>query len=237
MNTAEIILSYAEGRRYFTFADLSRYIRANESISDSGILWHIKRLVNENKISRLARGMYGSSTKRHFAHTLDPRQRAIYHTIVNKFPLIDVCVYSGADISSMQHHLSANNATYIEVTKEATEVVFHCLLDNGFKAYHRPTQALMTEYVNLSDRCVIVKPLISESPLTKTEGIHVPTLEKMLVDINADPDFYYLQGNETPYIMEHARNLYNINEPKMLRYASRRGIRQKMTDLLNHTES
>ncbi len=236
MTTAEIILNFAEGRKSFTLADLSEFVRNRESISDSGILWHIKRLIKENKLSRLARGVYGTATKREFIPTVSNKLIEVYDNVIKEFPLIDVCVYLGADISSLQHHLSLNNATYIEVTKEATEAVFHWLTDNGFKAYHRPKEMLMSEYVNLAEECVIVKPLVTESPLLKVDGVKTATLEKLLVDINTDADFYYLQGGETYYIMEQARSLYQINEPKMLRYASRRGVRQKMIDLLNYKE-
>lgn len=236
MSTAEIILNYAEGRSGFTLSELSEFVRDKEPISDSGILWHIKRLIKDNKLSRIARGQYGFSAKKDFLPTLTESQRSIYNCVHSEFPLIDLCVYGGADISSMQHHISSNNAVYIEVTKEATEAVFHRLLDQGIKAYHRPTESLMSEYVNLSEECVIVKPLVTESPLIKVEDVPMPTLEKMLVDINVDADFYYLQGGETFYIMEQARSAYQINEPKMLRYASRRGVRQKMIDLLNDKE-
>ena len=62
----------------------------------------------------------------------------------------------------------------------------------------------------------------------------MPTLEKLLVDINADHDFYYLQGVEAFYILDNARSLYQLNTPKMLRYASRRGIREKMQSYLSN---
>ena len=57
---------------------------------------------------------------------------------------------------------------------------------------------------------VIVKALTTEAPIKPVDGVMMPTLEKMLVDINADPDFYYLQGNETFNIMQNARSLYSI---------------------------
>ena len=68
----------------------------------------------------------------------------------------------------------------------------------------------------------------------KIDGIFMPTLEKLLVDINADPDFYYVQGMEASYIIDNARTLYQLNTPKMLRYASRRGIREKMQFFLTN---
>lgn len=236
MSTSEIILNFAEGRKSFTLGDLSEFVRNSESISDSGILWHIKRLIKDKKLSRIARGQYGYSVKKEYSATLSDTQKKLYVDIHSQFPLINICVYGGAEISAMQHHVSPNNAIYVEVDKDATESVFHWIVDQGVKAYHRPSENLMTEYVNLSEECVIVKSLVTESPLLKVGGIQVPTLEKLLVDINKDPDFYYLQGGESFYIMDYAKTMYQLNEPRMLRYASRRGIRKEMTELLNYKE-
>lgn len=236
MSTAEIILNYTESRKRFTFTELSEYVRDRETISDAGILWHVKKLIKDNKLSRLARGIYGQCGKKVYMPHISDEQKRLYDEIKKAFPLIDMCIYSGSAVSAMQHHMSLNNATYIEVTKEATEAVFHWLTDKGIRAYHRPTESLMTEYVNLSEECVIVKPLITESPMIITDGVNTPSLEKLLVDINKDADFYYLQGSEAFYIMDYARSMYQINEPKMLRYASRRGIRKQMIDIINHQE-
>lgn len=185
---------------------------------------------------RLNRGLYGNVSKRIYKYIPSAAEKNLYSEISKEYNYIDICIYYGSVISSMQHHLSVNNALYIEVTKEATEAVFHFLLDKGYKAYHKPTQSFMSDYVNLSEGCIIVKPLITESPLIQTVGVKVPALEKILVDINCDPDFYYLQGGESFYILEHCLNLYNINIPRMLRYASRRGRRHKITEILNYKE-
>lgn len=234
MSTAEIILNYAESRSRFTLNELSEYVRNRETISDSGILWHIKRLIKDKKLSRIARGQYGYSVKKEYSPTLSDTQKKLYVDIHSQFPLINICVYGGAEISAMQHHVSPNNAIYVEVDKDATEAVFHWLADQGIKAYHRPSENLMTEYVNLSEECFIVKPLVTESPLVTVDGVRMPALEKLLVDINKDPDFYYLQGGESFYIMDFAKTMYQLNEPRMLRYASRRGIRKELTEILNY---
>ncbi len=234
MSTAEMILDFADSRNTFTLCELADYVRSREEISDSGILWHIKKLIKKNKLFRLSRGLYGNFTKKEFTVTLSDEMKLIYRDIASEFPLIDIVVYSGKDVAFMQHHISVNNACYIDVTKEATEAVFHYLIDKNVKAYHKPDRDFMCDYVDLSGKCVIVKPLVTESPLRENEGIRTPTLEKLLVDINADADFYYIQGIEASYIMDYARSFYQLNTPKMLRYASRRGIKEKMQSYLNN---
>ena len=234
MSTTDMILNFAGSRNSFTLCELADYVRSREVISDSGILWHLKKLIKQNKLSRLSRGLYGAFAKKEFAPMLTDELKHLYSDISSEFPLIDIAVYSGRDITALQHHLSANNALYVEVTKDASEAVFHSLIDKKMKAYHKPCSDFMCDYVDLSEHCVIVKPLVTESPLKKIDGISMPTLEKLLVDINADSDFFYVQGVEASHIIDNARSLYQLNTPKMLRYASRRGIRDKMQSYLTN---
>ena len=84
------------------------------------------------------------------------------------------------------------------------------------------------DYIDLGKPVVIVKPLVTESPLTQNNDIMVPTLEKLLVDLCKDEDFYFLQGVEETYIMENARSLYGINENRLNRYAKRRNLDPKI---------
>lgn len=234
MSTADLILNFANDRSNFTLGELAGYVRSRENISDSGLLWHIKRLIKDNQLSRISRGLYGKLSKKEFIPLLTCELKELYDEIKTAFPLVDVLVYSGNEINSLQHHLATNNAIYVEVSKDATEAVFHYLADKKFKVYHKPSANLMSDYVDLSEKIVIVKALTSESPVVTVDGVMMPTLEKLLVDVNCDPDFYYLKGGETFYIMENAKSLYSINIPKMLRYASRRGQRETMQTILNY---
>lgn len=231
-----MILNFASNRNSFTLCELADYVRDWEDISNSGLLWHIKKLINQNLLSRLSRGLYGKFTKNDFLPLLTDEMRDLYADVTDAFPLIDVLIYSGNDITSLQHHISTNNTLYLEVPKDATEAVFHYLVDKKIEAYHKPTAEFMSDYVDLGEKSVIVKALTTESPVKMIDGIRMPTLEKILVDINADQDFYYLQGDESFYIMQNALSLYSINAPKMLRYASRRGIRETMKTILNYTD-
>lgn len=236
MSTADLILDFANSRNSFTLCELAGYVHDRENISDSGLLWHIRKLIKQNQLSRLSRGLYGKQAKSDFMPSLTEDLRNLYADLTRAFPLIYIVVYSGNDINSLQHHLSANNAIYVEVPKGATEAVFHYLADKKIRAYHRPTEDFMSDYVDLAEKSVIVKALTTEAPIKAVDGVMMPTLEKILVDINADPDFYYLQGNEAFNIMQNALSLYSINTPKMLRYASRRGIRKTMLTILNYKD-
>ena len=64
-------------------------------------------------------------------------------------------------------------------------------------------------------------------------GIIVPTLEKILVDIFADKIlFNAYQGSELAFIFNTAYQKYELNLTKLLSYASRRGKQQELSDFL-----
>ncbi len=48
------------------------------------------------------------------------------------------------------------------------------------------------------------------------------------VDIQCDRDFFYLQGQESLYMMQNAFANYNVNIGMLLRYASRRNIKAQI---------
>ena len=79
------------------------------------------------------------------------------------------------------HHLASNQIIYIEVEKLAAESVFEQMKMDGRSVYFRPDEDMIYRYINLDDRAIFVKNLISESPTTKNDGIPVATLEKLLV--------------------------------------------------------
>ena len=127
-------------------------------------------------------------------------------------------------MAPLQHHVFYDRASYVEVEREAAETVFHLCKEHGYEAYMSPTMEMTRDYIDLGKPVVIVKSLVTESPLTQKEGVMVPTLEKLLVDLHKDEDYYFVQGVEETYILKNARSLYDINESRLKRYAKRRNI-------------
>ena len=83
------------------------------------------------------------------------------------------------------------------------------------------------DYVDISQPGLIVKPMVTGSPLQECDGVVVPTLEKILVDIRRDADLDYMGGGEAFRVLENALSLYSLNTTKLLRYAGRRHCREE----------
>lgn len=231
------ILSYAEVQEKFSIGELTTYLESIKiHLKKSVLYWHINQLITSKKLARVGYGVYALVTKNIFSPELDTKAIEIYKVLQKAYPFARFCIYSGANIATFQHHLSENNITYVETNREATESVFNFLKDRGLKTYLKPDRELIYNYVDLKSEAIFVKPLISESPLQKINNIPFPTIEKLLVDIYKDNDFFYLQGSESSYILENAFSLYSINKSKLLRYASRRGIKMEIENEIKSLE-
>ncbi len=233
------IISNAAGRVSFSVKDLMNdpFI-VNNKTSETVVKSTISRMVKEKKISRIGRGIYCLTGKNVFSPIPDKLAIRTYEAIRKSFPLIKLCVYEGQWISPLLHHLASNQILYIEVEKDATEAVYHFLqnLDLKLRVYYEPDAEIMDKYVDMNEAGIIIKSLISEAPTLKAGNIRISSLEKLLVDIYVDPDFFYLQGGEYFYIIENAQALYHINQSTLLRYASRRGVRDELEKIIADTK-
>jgi len=193
---------------------------------------YLSTLSKENILVRVGHGEYALPQKQVFTYSPSEKVKSIYNGLKSELPFTDFCVYDGSIISSIQHHLSINNAIYVETNRDAVDSVFSRLREQQKDVYKQPDATFVADYIDLREPCVIVKPLVTESPLMEVKGIRVPTLEKLLVDTQKDADYDYLQGAESLYMFQMAFELYTINTRRLMRYAKRRGIGQEINELI-----
>jgi len=228
MNTCkDLIKTYASKHKTFGKHELWNWLRQNGEITSNTMTCMLTRMVSGEELCRVARGEYAlfTSSKSAFHVVLNDLERNLDKMLRQKFPFATFCIYNGRSLSPLQHHISENNVTYIETERYAVDSVFDYLKSEGCVVWQNPNSDFMYKYVNLKDQCVIVKPLITEAPTEMENGILVPTLEKLLVDIETDSCFEYLHGVESGNMWDKAKQLYNINQTRLKRYAQRRGLK------------
>lgn len=227
IETRTAILSYADGRESFRFADLFTYLNSLFEISKVTLSWHLREMVKESALFKLGRGIYTAHNvqTQEYKPRLSNKTIKMCKAISMAFPFISVSGFDGEVLADLQHHLSSNNLHYIEVDRDAMESVFHFLKQEGHTAYLNPNKEFVYDNIDISKDAYIVKPLITESPMTEIQGVKTPRLEKILVDIYCDDDMDYLHGNEWSRIFDNALALYSLNRTTMLRYASRRNAK------------
>lgn len=198
---------------------------------------YLSSLAKDKELVRVAQGEYALPDKQSFSYTPSEEAKKIYDGLKSELPFTDFCIYDGSILSPIQHHLSINNAIYVETNRDAVESVFARLKEQYKDVYRQPDSTFMYEYVDLRNQCVIVKTLVTEAPLMTVDGVRVPTLEKMLVDTQKDADFDYIRGAESQYMYQMAFDLYTINTQRLMRYARRRGISKEIQILLNQVNN
>jgi hypothetical protein len=92
-----------------------------------------------------------------------------------------------------------------------------------------PTTDILEKYIVNEKEIFIIKPLVSEAPTQKINGVETTSLEKILVDIFCDDVIFSAQqGAEMRTIFKNAFDKYTINQSKMLRYADRRRKKEEL---------
>ena len=173
LETRAAILSYAENRDSFRFSDLFMHLNGLFEISKVTLSWYLRKLVNDNVLFKLGRGIYTAHTIQtsEYSPRLSSKALKTAKALGKAFPFITVSMFDGSTLADFQHHLSTNNIHYIEVDRDAMESIFHHLKHRSYPVYLNPDKDFTYENIDISKEAFVVKPLISESPLTEIQGI------------------------------------------------------------------
>ena len=121
----------------------------------------------------------------------------------------------------------------VEVEPEAAESIFYFLRDNGYaNTYLQPDKKIMSQYVYQETETIIVKSLISKSPLQKSNNVAIPRLEKILVDIFCEEIQLSSFRGEMENIFKTACEQLDINFSVLLNYANRRGKKKELIEYM-----
>jgi hypothetical protein len=122
------------------------------------------------------------------------------------------------------------NQIILETEKEAAEAVFNFLNERyAGKAFLLPDRLTFERYILPRSEAILVTTLVTQSPHHKAADIPAPKLEKILVDVFANEEiFYVFHGEELAHIFESAFQRYQVSQKALFRYAERRKVAQKI---------
>jgi hypothetical protein len=229
-------------RDSFTRDDLFEFYRSFEPDLKEGTFgWRIYDLKARNIIRPLKRGLYAISYKPRYKPELSSELLKLAKTITDKFDDAKYCIWATEWLNELSQHQSSRRIILIEIEKDYLESLYYELKDTSRKElYLNPDEKAIDFYVAESDRPVVIKKLITRSPVAsrseKRLQVFTPLLEKILVDLFADDKlFYYVQGSELIHIFEHAISHYAINFTTLFSYAKRREREEDIKKfMMNH---
>lgn len=229
-------------KEYFTRGDLFNFYRYFEPDLKEGTFgWRIYDLKNKNIIKPLKRGLYVISYEPRYKPEISPELLKLAKRITDRFEDVKHCIWETEWLNEFSQHQASKRIILIEIEKDFVESLYYELKDSmRNELYLNPDEKAIDFYIAESNYPVIIKKLITRSPIArrteKNAKFYTPLLEKILVDIFAEEKlFYYLQGSELMHIYENAINSYIINFTKLFSYAKRRDKEQDIKQfMINH---
>ena len=230
-NLNNIMKEHFNSQETFNVADIFRFYSEQKSnISQTTVNWRIHNLVQSGVIQRVGRGIYRFGKSNPFQADLSSKIKKIACTVKKEFPYTDFCVWELAVINLFSHNLINFNLFFIDVERDAVDAIYYKL-----KEKQKNVVNIRKTYDDISDLAgnICIRPLVSHAPLQMQEKIQAAALEKILVDLATDKEFFPFQGNEIFAIYENAFEKYTINESSMLRYAARKEKRENIKEIIN----
>lgn len=152
--------------------------------------------------------------------------------ISQKMQAVENCLLNG--FVGMNHCLTDTGRNLIvEVPKHLCDDVRLAL-----KAEFGDTALMKNALLMIDDLhdFILVKPIISESPIREMEGISVPELEKQLVDHASDKEYQSLSDSGIQREFQRAFELYPINTSRLFRYAGRKGKQDEIRERVRNVD-
>lgn len=240
MTNAEIILDYAAShggtivRRDFLRWFESAY--ANGSVRS--IDTELRQLVASEVLARTGFGQFRlhPNVKPPYVPIVSSEMKELFWRVKGIYPYANLCIWQARALSAFMQHIPNIDVLIIETDRTAAEAVYEDVRDiaKGRMALLRPKEKEYRLYAS-GRPSVLVKDLISESPVIYIDGVASASLEKMLVDITIAPEFEFARGSELYTIYENADQMYSIGKKTMLRYAARRSKKEEIEKMIEAT--
>ena len=228
MNISNEIINFATSKQSFSRREL---VENFSNLSERSLSQQLYRLLKTDRLERFRQGVYRLPVSL-FAVSDEIKQ--LNEMLKNQFPFADFCFWSSNVLMPFMHHIPNLDFIYVDVENDVAESAFNFLKKNQKKSiFFRPNKEEFYRYIT-GTKAVIVRQLVSESPLQMIENVQTPTLEKVLVDIAGDVEFDFMQGAEITYFYRNVMERNEINKRKLLRYASRRGRREEVEQLYDN---
>ena len=216
----------------FTTDDFVRAFKDSFShVSRSTIYAELKKLCDNNIITRKRKGIYSVENVKTYNYSLSEDADKLAKIIKKEYPLVNFQIWELYQLNEFVNHQISHNTIFVEVEDILDETIFILLHKKYRNVLFNPT---IDEYYRyMGDTTIVVQKLISEAPQT-IDDMGLASLEKILVDLfSRGLVSKLIERAEYRGIYEYAFAKYNINEAKMFRYARRRGVADRIRKYIN----
>jgi hypothetical protein len=222
------------GEKPFMSDDLYSFYRDREpDLKKSTFRWRVYALIKNGAINTLKKGVYIAKSKKDFEPVIDKKLIGLFKKVRKQFRYTNMCIWDTSWLNNFLVHQVFSSNIILEVEKDAATTVFAYLQESYRDVYLNPGRLEVEKYIITGQNNIIIKNLTLTSPLSKREGLVVPTIEKIMVDIFMDSGlFIAYQGAELQNIYQELFKTFKINQSTLRQYANKRHVRDRFISYL-----
>jgi hypothetical protein len=221
MATAQLIASLRDGTRF----------------PEDSSLNIINRLVREGRIKKEDGLLFpGSGFKPVFHIVPDEKTRKLFTDLKAVLPFAAISIWHTDAILSLMHDIPNISLTIVGAERLAADSVADALENLTGSLILRDSEKSTLTRLAAGRELVVVTPQVSQAPVEVSDGVTVPTLEKILVDILCDNALHALTGSEAYAIYAAAFDRYAVSRKTLLRYGGRRNRTEAVNTILKEIE-
>jgi len=211
------------------------YANEEPDLKKTTFRWRVYALKNNGVISSLMKGVYTTRMKKDFKPVIDKKLINLFRKVKNQFPYTEMAIWETSWLNNYMVHQAFSSNIIIEVEKDGALAVFAFLQELYSNVYLNPGKVEIENYIRSRQNNIIIKNLTMTSPLTETDAITVPRVEKIIVDIFTDEVLFdTYQGAELQNIFREFFSNFNINQSTLRQYASKRHVSDRLISFLQN---
>jgi hypothetical protein len=231
------LITSVENLKSVRKADLRRfYLQRHPNLTEQTFRRLIYSLEKQRVITSIGAGVYVlqeaslSFGKSKFTFALSNEAEEVNSAVQKSFPYIHYLIWDTKILHEFMIHQPGQSQIILEIEKDVCESVFNRLKEQFMgKIFLDPDRISFERYILNNPESIIISRLITQSPKIISNGVPTARLEKILVDIFADENrFFVFHGQELISIYENAFTAYWINEKTLFRYAGRRKVAKRL---------
>ena len=119
-------------------------------------------------------------SKPHFMIQPAEGSKALYRQLKGEFPLLGISVWDVSAIMPLMHHIPNVKMTLVYVEKDGFRDVADTLESMTEQLVFRSPSRNELVHLAFGRDFIVIRPLISQSPLTETDGVCVPKIERII---------------------------------------------------------
>lgn len=216
----DAIKELLESKDHYTLDD---FRRAMPGTPEQTVVTRIHALEKKGTIRLTGRGEYARGAKMAYRAEISDWMRKV-SDICDGLVGVDYCL---SEKRPGPGKMPYDGNLLLEVHKEHIAEALALLRENGQKALPYRDALPVLEQL---DGFVIVRPMVSGSVVLNMEGVPVPSLEKMLVDLVADSGRLFIAPDAIQKNFQRAFEVYAVNRSRLMRYAGRRNVQKAVSE-------